>query len=74
MLLYELTEANLPPDQDYLALIGDILDDANDEYAKFLKDNNDQDGLACWRDRTQSSGLVYTECASTRQRRHGYHS
>ena len=45
MLIHEITEANLPPDQDYLALIGEILDDANAEYAEFLKGNNDQDDV-----------------------------
>ena len=45
MLLYELTEANLPPDHEYLALIGEILDEASAEYAEFLKGNNDQDDV-----------------------------
>lgn len=45
MLLYELTEARLQPDQDYLAHIGDILDDANADYAEFLKNNNDKDDM-----------------------------
>tara|TARA_R110002074_G_scaffold13412_1_gene47880 strand:+ start:422 stop:1111 length:690 start_codon:yes stop_codon:yes gene_type:complete len=45
MLLYELTEARLQPDHDYLAHIGDILDDANAEYAEFLKKNNDKDDV-----------------------------
>lgn len=45
MLIHEITEARLQPDHDYLALIGEILDDANAEYAEFLKGNNDQDDV-----------------------------
>ena len=45
MLIHEITEANLPPDHEYLALIGEILDEASAEYAEFLKGNNDQDDV-----------------------------
>ena len=41
----ELTEARLQPDQNYLARVGTMLDDANADYTQFLKDNDDKDDL-----------------------------
>ena len=59
MLLHELTEARLQPDHDYLAYIGDILDDANAEYAEFLKKNNDKDDVEELVDILQSYSKIW---------------
>ena len=40
-----IAEARLQPDRDYISIVGEILDDANAEYVKFLKNNNDKDDL-----------------------------
>ena len=40
-----LTEARLQPDRDYLAHVGELLNDANADYAEFLKNNNDKDDM-----------------------------
>jgi hypothetical protein len=45
MLAHELTEARLQPDRDYLAQVGNLLNDANADYAEFLKNNNDKDDM-----------------------------
>lgn len=41
----DLIEARLQPDQDYLSLVGNLLNDANADYANFLKNNNDKDDM-----------------------------
>lgn len=40
-----LSEARIQPDEDFLGQVEIIIDDANDEYQEFLKDNGDKDDI-----------------------------
>lgn len=45
MKIRDLVEAGLEPDRDFLEQVEEIVDDALEEYAEFLVNNNDQDDI-----------------------------
>ena len=45
MKIRDLVEARLEPDRDFLEQVEEIVDDALEEYAEFLVNNNDQDDI-----------------------------
>lgn len=45
MKIRDVVEAGLEPDRDFLEQVEEIVDDALEEYAEFLVNNNDQDDI-----------------------------
>ena len=45
MKIRDIVEAKLEPDRDFLDQVEEIVDDALEEYAEFLANNNDQDDI-----------------------------
>lgn len=45
MKIRDVVEARLEPDRDFLEQVEEIVDDALEEYAEFLVNNNDQDDI-----------------------------